>query len=67
VDAGRRAYLNARLGQNYDAWKYRDVLEERLTEDLAARAATFAERDPNRWAAIGVPEASCTQCHASRF
>jgi hypothetical protein len=67
LDAARRAYLNARLGQNYDRWKHKDQLESRLTEDLAARYASYANRDFTQWASIGVPVVSCTQCHASQF
>jgi hypothetical protein len=65
LDAARRAYLNARLSPNYDRWKYKDHLEQRLTADLSQRQATYLNRDPTQWAPIGVPIFSCTQCHAS--
>lgn len=67
LEAARRAYLNARLGQNYDRWKYKDVLEGRLTEDLEARFESYFNRDPTQWATIGLPLVGCTQCHASAF
>jgi hypothetical protein len=64
-EAARRAYLNARLSSNYNRWKFKDALEQRLASDLRARQATYFDRDPYKWAPIGVPEFSCTQCHAS--
>ena len=64
LEAARRAYLNARLGPNYNTWLHKPALEERLRSDLAARAATYLQRDPTKWAPIGLPPFSCTQCHA---
>ena len=65
VAAGRRAYLNAKLGANYATWKYKGVLEGRLLEDLSQRHATYLDRDQTKWATIGIPPFSCTQCHAN--
>jgi len=67
LDAAKRAYLNARLGVNYDRWKHKDELESRLSEDLEARYATYLNRNPELWAPVGLPPFSCTQCHASKF
>lgn len=65
IAAGRRAYLNARLGPNYDRWRYKSEIEQRLASDLDARHATYSSRYVADWATIGVPTRSCTQCHAS--
>jgi hypothetical protein len=65
LEAARRAYLNARLSTNYDRWLHKPALEERLRSDLAARQATYLQRDRTKWAPIGLPLYSCTQCHAS--
>jgi hypothetical protein len=65
LETARRAYLNAKLGPNYERWLHKSALEERLRSDLAARAATYLQRDPTKWAPIGLPPFSCTQCHAS--
>jgi len=65
LQAARRAYLNAQLGPNYNTWLHKSALEERLRSDLAARQATYANRDQAKWATIGLPPFNCTQCHAS--
>lgn len=65
LQAARRAYLNAQLGTNYSTWLHKSELEDRLRSDLAARAATYADRNPDHWASIGLPPYNCTQCHAS--
>jgi hypothetical protein len=65
LEAARRAYLNAQLGPNYNRWKFKADLEQRLASDLMARYATYASHDPANWAPIGVPIYGCTQCHAS--
>jgi hypothetical protein len=65
LTAARRAYLNAQLGANYATWKYKSVLESRLTADLSQRQATYNAFDQTTWASIGVPPYECTQCHAN--
>ena len=65
LEQARISYENAKLGPNYSRWKYKGALEERLASDLVARQATYNERDSNKWAPIGIPPYSCTQCHAS--
>jgi hypothetical protein len=65
IAQAQRAYLNATLGPNYDTWRYRPEVEQRLASDLNARFATYASRYSADWAPIGVPSRSCTQCHAS--
>jgi hypothetical protein len=63
----RRVYENARLGPNYNRWKYKGALEQRLISDLSQRHDTYANRDQSKWAPIGLPPYSCTQCHASEY
>ena len=65
MQEARTAYQNAKLGPNYTRWKYKDVLEQRLTGNLEQRRTSYTNRDANQWASIGLPPYSCTQCHAS--
>lgn len=65
IAAAQRAYLNATLGPNFDNWRYKSEITQRLASDLNARRATYASRYAEQWAPIGVPAFSCTQCHAS--
>jgi hypothetical protein len=63
---GQKAYANARLSPDYASWKFRDVLEERITR-AQANVALFNEpdrRNEKRKVSIMVNSAfSCVACH----
>jgi hypothetical protein len=55
----------ARYADNYATWPYRDVLEAIAASDLNARAALYADANPNNDPPFGVPNRSCVYCHAT--
>lgn len=64
IDAARVIYKDAALAGNYQTWPYRNVLEAIAASDLNARAALYADADPTNDPPLGVPNRSCSYCHA---
>jgi pterin-4a-carbinolamine dehydratase len=60
----RIAYENAKLASGYSTWPYRGVLESLLASDLDARAALYADADPNNDPPPTGIDRSCIYCHA---
>lgn len=65
VDAARIVYRNARYAANYNTWPYRSVLETIASSDLNARAALYADDNPQNDPPLGVPNRGCSYCHAT--
>ncbi|MFO0550773.1 MAG: hypothetical protein U0271_20435 [Polyangiaceae bacterium] len=60
-------YGNAKLVAEYADWPYKSLLEGRLTDDLGARAALYADADLMNDPPIAGAELDrgCTYCHAA--
>ena len=70
IEAGRKAYLATHVVRDKPfiaapAWPHADVVEKRLAEDLSARAKSYSDPDPRKWAEMGTNPASCTVCHST--
>ena len=66
IDAARVMYANAKYGENYETWPYRNVLESIATSDLNARAALYAPgANVKNPPPLNVPNRSCVYCHAT--
>ena len=65
IDAARIVYNNARYAANYNTWPYRSVLETIASSDLNARAALYADDNPQNDPPLGVPNRGCSYCHAT--
>jgi len=67
LEVAKVIYGNATLIPEYDRWPYKALLEERLSSDLAARAALYRDGSPNDDPAPGGNEIhrNCAYCHAS--
>jgi hypothetical protein len=65
VEAAKVMYANARYADNYSTWPYRKYLEEVANSDLYARAALYADNNPANDPPTGVPNRSCSYCHAT--
>lgn len=65
VEAARVIFANAKYADNYATWPYRKYLEEVASSDLYARAALYADADPNNDPPLAVPGRSCVYCHAT--
>ena len=65
VEAAKVMYANARYADNYSTWPYRKYLEEVANSDLYARAALYADSDSVNDPPTGVPNRSCSYCHAT--
>lgn len=68
VAAARVAYNNVKLFAEYRDWPYRDILQDRLSSDLDAKAALYRDADPSNDPAIGGEEVNrrCVVCHAAK-
>jgi hypothetical protein len=64
IDAARVVYHDAHYALNYSTWPYRGVLEAIEASDLNARAALYADNNPQNDPPLGVPNRSCSYCHA---
>jgi hypothetical protein len=64
VNTARTVFANAKYADNYAGWPYREVLEQIVSSDLNARAALYADHDPNNDPPFGVPGRGCVYCHA---
>ena len=65
VEQARIVFHNAHYAANYDSWPYRDVLESIENSDLDARAALYADNNPNNDPPLAVPNRGCSYCHAT--
>jgi hypothetical protein len=67
VPAAKVAYNDAKLIKEYPQWPYKSLVEDRLSADLAAKAALYADADPSNDPPIGGASSnhSCTFCHAA--
>jgi hypothetical protein len=65
VEQARIIFRNAHYASNFDTWPYRDVLESIEQSDLDARAALYADNNPDNDPPLGVPNRSCSYCHAT--
>lgn len=64
-DQAKVLYQNAKLSHTYAGWNetFKKALEERLADDLVARAARFRDQDRSNDPLVGVPTQSCMICH----
>lgn len=64
-DQAKMLYQNAKLSHTYAGWNetFKKALEERLADDLGARAARFRDQDRSNDPPVGVPTQSCMICH----
>jgi len=60
-DAARPIYEAIKTVDSYSTWRYRDRLEQRMAEDLAARAAKYDAGDPRSQPSLGA--SPCLGCH----
>jgi hypothetical protein len=60
----RPMYEAAKARPTYASWRFRDIVEDRLTEDLDARAALYRDADHSNDPPIGASPAVCQNCHA---
>jgi len=65
IEQARIAYHDAKLLPNYSSWPYRGVLEEIESSDLEARAALYADSNPDNDPDVTVPGRGCVYCHAT--
>jgi len=65
VEQARIIFQNAHYAPNYDTWPYRPVLDSIENSDLDARAALYADTNPNNDPPLGVPNRGCSYCHAT--
>jgi hypothetical protein len=65
VETAKIIYANTKYAPDYANWPYRDVLEAIAASDLNARAALYADADPNNDPPLAVPNRSCVYCHAT--
>ncbi|MGA8599537.1 MAG: hypothetical protein WB676_32855 [Bryobacteraceae bacterium] len=65
IDAAKVIYADAKYAENYETWPYRAVLEAIEASDLHARAALYADNNPNNDPPLSVPNRSCAYCHAT--
>ena len=64
VEVAKVVYANAKYATHYEAWPYKAVLEAIVNSDLYARAALYSDNDPSNDPPLGVPNRSCSYCHA---
>jgi hypothetical protein len=64
LDAARAAFHNVTLAPNFATWPYRTAFEAVAGSDLEARAALYADADPNNDPPVAVKDRSCVYCHA---
>ena len=65
VNAARVIFSDIKYAGNYATWPYRDVFESIQASDLNARAASYANNNPNNIQQFGVPNRTCVYCHAT--
>jgi hypothetical protein len=65
IQAARVVYHDAHYAANYSTWPYREVLEAIEASDLNARAALYADQNPQNDPPLGVPNRGCSYCHAT--
>jgi hypothetical protein len=61
VDVATVLYQDA-MALDYDTWAHVELIDTRLA-DVAGRAASYSDADPDNDAQIGAPELACTMCH----
>ncbi len=70
VEAAKKAYLATHVLRDKPfvpapAWPHADAVEARLSSNLDARAKSYSDPDPSKWAEMGTNPSSCTVCHAT--
>jgi hypothetical protein len=65
IDAAATVFADAKYADNYASWPYRDVLEQIASSDLNARAALYADNNPQNDPPLSVPGRGCVYCHAT--
>lgn len=60
-------YENAQLIAEYEAWPYKSLLEQRLSDDLDAKILLYTDEDPTNDPPLGGDSAhrGCAYCHAA--
>src|SRR5262249_31850567 len=66
-DVAKVLYADVKLVKEYPSWPYKSLLEERLSADLSAKAALYADADASNDPPLAGDETNhgCTYCHAS--
>ena len=65
VDTAKIVFANIQYAGNYDTWPYRQAFEQEMNSDLYARAALYADNNPANDPPLGIPNRSCSYCHAT--
>ena len=65
VETAKIIFANIKYAGNYSTWPYRQYLEQELNSDLYARAALYADDNPANDPPLGIPNRSCSYCHAT--
>jgi hypothetical protein len=67
VDVARVAYNDVLKVRQYPSWPYQSLVQDRLSTDLNAKAALYADADPSNDPPLGAngQNRGCAYCHAS--
>jgi hypothetical protein len=67
VAVARIAYQDVKIVPQYSSWPYQSLLDDRLSTDLDARAALYADADPTNDPPLGgnSTQHGCAYCHAA--